>query len=70
MGDGQTNFLGGRTGMTSRRTVARLSAHRDNVTSMREVVDPRLEPFLRELARLLWLDVKRQLQIPGKDPRQ
>jgi hypothetical protein len=54
--------------MTSQQTVARLPARRDNASAC-EAVDPRLEPFLRELAHMLWRDVKRQLQNQGKETR-
>ena len=52
--------------MSGRPAVASLRTRPDNALGAREAVDPRLEPFLRELAHLLWCDVKRQLQYPEK----
>ena len=38
-----------------------------------ETVDPRLEPFLRSLAELVWRDIHRELEqakhAPSRDPR-
>lgn len=55
------------------RTITKLPPRSGNVPAPRPAdVDPRLDPFLRELSRLLWRDVKLQIEIgsPKKKPEE
>ncbi len=52
--------------MTGPQAVARLPARRDNASAPREVVDPRLEPFLRALADLIARQVLQDLDTENR----
>lgn len=53
------------------RTISHLRPKSDNVPAhVAANVDPRLDPFLRELARLLWRDVKQQIEIGSPKKKQ
>ena len=57
--------------MATPQKFARPIHRADNVPAPRPAdVDPRLDPFLRELAQLLWRDVKLQLELGSPKKKQ